>query len=394
MPRRSASTRTAPSFLAGNDAYKMKRAVKFPFMDLSTLAKRKSACEAEIAVNAPNAPTIYLAVVPVTRADDGWLHLGGPGEPLDWLVHMRRFDERQTLDHVADRDGLTPVLLAKVVQAIHASHARAPQRDGAPAATSLRRYLRQNADAYEENPDLFPKERAALLTTRSHELLTRSWELLIERSRRGFVRRCHGDLHLRNIVLLGGEPTLFDAVEFDDAIATGDVLYDLAFLLMDLWERGLRNEANLVLNRYLWASGDDQIDGLAALPIFLSIRAAIRAKVIAASLPHLAQAEREAMAQEARRYFAAAEAFVQPTEPCLIAIGGLSGTGKTTLAAAIASRLGCPPGASTCVAIRAEGDGGGGRDRSVGAGELYSGRLECCLRIVTPKGETRPSDGV
>ena len=209
------------------------------------------------------------------------------------------------------------------------------------------------------------------------------------------MRRCHGDLHLRNIVLLGGEPTLFDAVEFDDAIATGDVLYDLAFLLMDLWERGLRNEANLVLNRYLWASGDDQIDGLAALPIFLSIRAAIRAKVIAASLPHLAQAEREAMAQEARRYFAAAEAFVQPSDPCLVAIGGLSGTGKTTLAAAIGSRLGCPPGA---IHLRSDIErkllAGVRRDRSVGAGELYSGRLECCLRIATPKGETRPSDGV
>lgn len=337
-------THGAVVFLAGDDAYKMKRAVKFPFMDLSTVAKRKSACEAEIAVNAPNAPTIYIGAVPITRTEDG-LHIGGAGEPVEWLVHMRRFDERETLDHVAERGLLAPPLLAKLVPAILASHARAPLRDGAKAAESLRRYLQQNAEAYAESPALFPRERAALLTARSHELLNRSWELLIERGRSGFVRRCHGDLHLRNIVLLDGKPTLFDAVEFDDAIATGDVLYDLAFLLMDLWERGLKDEANLVLNRYLWASGEEQIDGLSALPIFLSIRAAIRAKVIAASLPHLAEDRRETMAEEARRYFATAETFIRPSEPCLIGVGGLSGTGKTTLAGAIASRLGCPPGA-------------------------------------------------
>jgi aminoglycoside phosphotransferase family enzyme/predicted kinase len=337
-------THGAVVFLAGENAYKVKRAVRFPFMDLSTLARRKAACEAEIEVNAADAPTVYLGVVPVNRGKDG-LQLGGAGEPVEWLVHMRRFDERLTLDHVAEREGLPPALLARLVRAILASHARAPLRDGAPAAESLRSYLQQNLGAFSESPELFPKVQVEQLTARSKEMLAGCWELLLERGRAGFVRRCHGDLHLRNIVLLEGEPTLFDAVEFDDAIATGDVLYDLAFLLMDLWERGLKSEANLVLNRYLWGSGEEQLSGLAALPIFLSIRAAIRAKVIAASLPHLADDERQRMAQEAQRYFAAAKTFLEAQKPRLVAVGGLSGTGKTTLAAAIAPNLGRPPGA-------------------------------------------------
>jgi aminoglycoside phosphotransferase family enzyme len=122
--------------------------------------------------------------------------------------------------------------------------------------------------------------------------------LLIARGSAGHVRRCHGDLHLRNIVLLDGEPTLFDAIEFDDAVATGDVLYDLAFLLMDLWEGNLREAGNIVLNRYLWESDEAHVKGLAALP-FLSIRAAIRAKVTAAGLPHIDAAEQERAAAEA-----------------------------------------------------------------------------------------------
>jgi len=337
-------THGAVIFLAGDNAYKLKRAVKFPFMDLSTVAKRKAACEQEILVNAVNAPSIYIGVVPVTRGTDS-LEFAGQGEPVDWLVHMYRFDEKQTLDCISEKEGLPPPLLAKVVGAILASHARAPLRDGVLAAKSLRLYLEQNQKAFRESPELFSEERATRLTRQSEEMLTGCWELLLERGRGGYVRRCHGDLHLRNIVLLNGEPTLFDAVEFDDAIATGDVLYDLAFLLMDLWERGLKSEANLVLNRYLWGSDDEQIKGLAALPIFLSIRAAIRAKVIAATLPHLDAAVRPSAAIEAQQYFSAAEYFLQPYAPGLVAIGGLSGTGKTTLAAAIAPFIGRPPGA-------------------------------------------------
>jgi predicted kinase len=169
-------------------------------------------------------------------------------------------------------------------------------------------------------------------------------ELLDRRRAAGKVRHCHGDLHLRNICLLDGEPTLFDCLEFDETLASIDVLYDLAFLLMDLEHRGLGHFANRVFNRCLDRSEED--DGLAAMPLFLSLRAAIRAHVTATALEHAAHAVAGAkMACDARRYLDLAHRFLQP-QPCrLVAIGGLSGSGKSTLAAGLAPELGLRPGA-------------------------------------------------
>ena len=221
-----------------------------------------------------------------------------------------------------------------------------PLRDGAPAAESLRRYLRQNQEAFAESPELFPRERAQALIARSRDALKDQLGSAARARPAGFVRRCHGDLHLRNLVLLEGEPTLFDAVEFDDAIATGDVLYDLAFLLMDLWERDLKSEANLVLNRYLWGHDEEQIRGLAALPIFLSIRATIRAKVIAASLPHLTGSAREGREGGCFALFRGRGAFLEPAFATLWSrSAGFPGAARAHSAAAIAPFIGRPPGA-------------------------------------------------
>jgi uncharacterized protein len=163
---------------------------------------------------------------------------------------------------------------------------------------------------------------------------------------RGLIRRIHGDLHLGNIVLIEDKPVLFDAVEFSDVVASGDVLYDLAFLLMDLAERGLSQAANIVFNRYLAETGRAQdIDGLAALPFLLSMRAAIRAKVTAARLERTPTAQRVAIAESARRYFTFACRVIAPPKPKFIAIGGLSGTGKSRLACALAAGIGPMPGA-------------------------------------------------
>jgi len=163
--------------------------------------------------------------------------------------------------------------------------------------------------------------------------------LLDRRRMSGKVRRCHGDLHLRNICLFEGKPTLFDCLEFSDALASIDVLYDLAFLLMDLEHRGLTDFANIVLNRYLDLTDED--DGLAAMPLFLSLRAAIRAHVTAAAIDQTTHPEqRSNMAAEAHRYLDLAARLLQPQPRRLIAIGGLSGSGKSTLAAALAATIG------------------------------------------------------
>ncbi len=338
-------THGAAVFLAGTEAYKVKRAVKFPFMDFSTLEKRRSACEAEVTVNGPVAPGIYKGVVALVRQADGSLALGGPGAPVDYAVHMRRFDEHRTLDRVAAEGGLDPALVARLVEAVRASHALAPERPGGPAADALATWIEQNGEAFAEQPDVFPPERAARLVDRSRAEWRRLRPLLVARADAGFVRRCHGDLHLSNIALIDGRPTLFDAIEFDDRIATGDVLYDLAFLVMDCRERGLRREANEILGRYLAGSGERMLEGLAALPLFLSIRAGIRAKVVAAGLSRLGGEDREGALAEVRRYFALAEEVLEPTPPVLLALGGLSGTGKSTVAGLIAADLGRIPGA-------------------------------------------------
>jgi predicted kinase len=169
---------------------------------------------------------------------------------------------------------------------------------------------------------------------------------LRERNGGGFVRRIHGDLHLGNIVLLGGKPVLFDAIEFSDIIASGDILYDLAFLLMDLLERGLGQPANIVLNRYLAESRRiEDLDALAALPLFLSMRAAIRAKVAVARMERADEGKRQEIARTARAYFAFALSAIAPPPPRLVAVGGLSGTGKSKLAQSLAADIGPMPGA-------------------------------------------------
>ncbi|MFO1149005.1 MAG: AAA family ATPase [Alsobacter sp.] len=341
-PPRRFETHGAVVVLAGDTAYKMKRAVRFPFMDFSTLARRKAACEAELAVNGPNAPEIYRDVVPVTRTADG-LALGGPGEPVEWLVRMARFDEARTLDVLASQGPLPDTLLARLVEAVVASHARAPLRETADVPAALGRYLDQNQAAFAADPGLFPANEAAELTSRSRAALANIAELLRRRTAAGQVRRCHGDLHLRNIVMLGDRPVLFDAIEFDEDIATCDLLYDLAFLVMDVWERGRRGEANRVLCRYLWATGAESMEGLPALPFFVSLRAALRAKIEAAEAGQ--DARGRAHAEAAMRYFALAREALRGERPRLVAVGGLSGTGKSTLAAGLAPLLGAPPGA-------------------------------------------------
>ncbi|MBV8439556.1 MAG: AAA family ATPase [Hyphomicrobiales bacterium] len=337
-------TAGAVVFLAGPGVYKVKRAVRFPFMDLSTLEKRHRACEAEIAVNREIAPGIYLDALPIVRKGKT-LAIGGAGEAIEWVTHMRRFDENATLDRIADRDGVPGAIIDKLALAIRRSHAQAPLRDAAAAAHAIETYIEQNDAAFAERPDLFPASKARRLTQDSRLVFAIARPVMLARGAAGFTRRCHGDLHLRNIVLIGGEPTLFDAVEFSDEVASGDVLYDLAFLLMDLEERGLRGAANRILNRYLAPEPPEALGGLAALPLFLSLRAAIRAKVEAAGADRLDGEPRDKALALARRYFDSAAGFLRYVPPRLVAVGGLSGAGKSALAAALAPRLGRAPGA-------------------------------------------------
>ena len=337
-------THGAMVFLAGDRAYKLKRAVHYPYMDFSTVARREAACRAELRVNRRTAPQIYLGVEPVRRRADGTLALGcDEGTVLDWLVVMRRFDQEALFDRMAERDALTPSMIEDLADHIVALHAAADRHTDA-AAETLRQVIRGNLDDLREEPAVFDPETVAMLTAAVHSALDATAQLRRRRAREGLVRHCHGDLHLRNVVLLPDGPTLFDAIEFNESLAIIDVLYDFAFLLVDLDFEGRRGLANRALNRYLAATLD--YDGLAVLPIFLSTRAMIRAKVLSSVAANLGDETAAADQRRlARRYLDLALAYLRPPPPQLVAIGGLSGVGKTTLARGLAPTLGPTPGA-------------------------------------------------
>lgn len=336
-------THAASVFLEGTRALKIKRAVKFPFLDYSTLEKRKAACEEEIRINRPHAPQIYHRVVAITEEPDGSMQIDGSGRPVEYAVDMSRFDESRTLDHLAKAGQFDMDLASAIADAIVASHAAATPADGSAWICSIPALIDGNGSGL-RNGNHLPAAEIEQLARASHAAFTRARSVLVERGRGGLVRRCHGDLHLANIVLIGQQPVLFDAIEFDAQMATVDVLYDLAFTLMDLLRHDQPSAANIVLNRYLAATPLDNLDALSALPLFMSIRAAVRAQVALARLspPHSDQA---GILDEARRYFDLARALIQPPAPLLIAVGGLSGTGKTVLARALAPAVAPQPGA-------------------------------------------------
>lgn len=345
-------THGALIFLAGDRAYKLKRAVKLPYLDFSTVSKRGIACNHEMERNKAAAPGLYIAARPVVRAPSGRLILAVTNDltetdhVVDWVVEMHRFDQDDLFDNLAKQGGLSPELATRLADQIAEHHAEAASHrevDGKDivarvAAQTLLTFfeaggplLLQNVEAYSSSVVAEVNAQTPLLRARAHN---------------GHVRLCHGDLHLRNIVLHQGRPTLFDAIEFDDSIATIDVFYDIAFLIMDLWHRDLRQHANTCFNAYVSkAVPTDDLDGLGALPLFLSIRAAVRAMVAIDKARVEGLGPNAAGADEVKEYFLLARQFLEPVKPVLIAVGGFSGTGKSTLSAALAPEIGRAPGA-------------------------------------------------
>ena len=344
-------THSAVVFLAGQRAYKLKRAVRFDYLDFSTLERRRAMCDAEVRLNRRTAPSVYRGVVAVTREPDGSLALAGRGMAIDSVVEMNRFAQEALFDRLAAAGRLDLGLMPALASSIAQFHMTAESRTDHGGTPGMAWVIDGNAGGFDEyGQGVLDPAMCRRLTENARAELDRHGALLDERRASGFVRQCHGDLHLRNIVLLDGQPTLFDGVEFNDEIACIDVLYDLTFLLMDLWRRRLPRHANTVWNRYLADTGD--LDGIPLLPLFLSCRAAVRAKTSATAARLQDDLTRSRELQElARKYLAMAEDFLRPHRPCLVAIGGFSGTGKSTLAMGLAPSMGAAPGA---VVIRSD----------------------------------------
>lgn len=331
-------------FLAGNRVYKLKRAVKFPYLDYSTPENRRRFCEEEVRVNRRSAPDLYEGVVAITCETNGTYALDGAGEAVDWAVKMRRFDQSALWDALADYGGLSQPMVDMLADRIASFHDAAETRHQTDGHTALDFVIEKENDAELRRfvPAVFMAENVATLSDACRGTLNNLAGLLDARARGGQVRHCHGDMHLGNICQLEDGPVPFDAIEFNADFSDIDVLYDLAFVLMDLIGRGLQDLAAGLFNRYLSATRD--YAGIAAMPLFLALRAAIRAHVTAARTVDIVDSDvRKIPEQQARDFLDLALASLDRPEPRLIAVRGLSGTGKSSLARTISATTGVAP---------------------------------------------------
>lgn len=346
-------THGALIFLVGDVTYKIKKAVKFPYMDFSTLEKRRDICRHEYAINQPQAPEIYLEVVAVTQEEDGTLAFNGNGIAVEWAIKMKRFDQDRILENLPlchlSETGLIRNL-ARTISDFHRTARKITTSDGVKRVALL---IDELMESFDRSQTVLGKEEVSKFSSLARHQLKLASAILTSRGEEGFVRRCHGDLHLGNIVLLEDKPVLFDALEFDEELAITDTLYDLAFLMMDLDQKGLPDVANTVLNRYLFQTGAvEDLEGLRAMPLFLAIRAGVRAMVSLDRAGQTSGALAQQEIQMARRYFSSALSYLIPPKPVLIAVGGFSGTGKTTLAERLAGT--CFPHAPGLVHLRSD----------------------------------------
>jgi aminoglycoside phosphotransferase family enzyme/predicted kinase len=337
-------THASIAFLAGAFAYKVKRAVKYPYLDYSTIERRKEMCERDLVVNRRAAPQIYQDARPVIRGTDGRLRFGfrnEAGQAIDWVVVMQRFDQECLVGNLCAAGRFTIEMARKLGQVVADFHLTAEQTRDRGGASAIARVLDENASILAGSVAV-ERSKADRLDQEARTAFSRLEALLDNRRTKGFVRRCHGDLHLDNICVLDGAPVLIDAIEFNDDFACIDVLFDLAFPIMELGRRGLRAHANALLNRYIECTGD--YDGLAALPLFMCCRAGIRAHVA------LARGEIDggpggSDLHDAGALLDSAVGALDDGTPRLVAVGGVSGAGKSTLAYGLAPLLEPPPGA-------------------------------------------------
>ena len=329
--------------LAGDYAYKIKKPVNLGFLDFSTLAARRHYCEEELRLNRRTAPALYLDVLAIGGSESAPV-IGGGGAPIEYALRMRRFDQDDLLDRMARRGALTPQHIDALARGLAAFHAQIERAGSGEAYGSPERILAPALQNFEQMlPLVSAKADIALLarlrdwSVREHAALA---AVFAARKRDGWVRECHGDLHLGNIALLAGVPTPFDGIEFNPDFRWIDVMNEIAFLVMDLLDHGLPRLAFRFLNAYLEFTGD--YAGLRVLRFYLVYRALVRAKVscLRAHQAGIVAHEKSEVEREYRRHLHLAERLAAPAHAAMLIMHGLSGSGKTTIAQNLLEALG------------------------------------------------------
>jgi hypothetical protein len=331
--------------LAGGAAYKLKKAVDLGFLDFRALARREFFCREELRLNRRTAPELYLDVQPLAGPAAA-PRLGGDGERLDWVLCMRAFDQAGLWDRLAAAGRLQPAqvdALAEALAGLHRGAEVAAADDPVGRADAVRVLLRDSLHTLDRLCGA-PAERARLQALQGWEAeaFARLRPVFDERAAAGFVRECHGDLHLGNVAEVDGRTRMFDALEFDRALRFSDVASDVAFLAMDLHAHRLPRLAHRFVDAWLGRSGD--AGGLRVLRWYAVHRALVRAKVAALRAEQLGAAggppARRAQVQALDRYLEVAVAESRPAAPWLLLTHGLPGSGKTLLTHSLLELIG------------------------------------------------------
>ncbi len=328
--------------LCGPYAYKIKKALDLGFLDFTTLKKRRFYCEEELRLNSRLAPQLYLEVVPITGTAQQ-PKLGGPGKALEYCVKMRRFPQEALLGDMVEHNLLEDKHIDQIIRQVAEFHMGVstaskdvfygdPEHVHAPALENFGQ-IRERTD------DSRHVAWVGLLERWTNREYQRNYRQFALRKQQGFVRECHGDMHLGNMAMIENVPVIFDGIEFNPDLYWIDVMSEVAFLFMDLEDHGKRKFAFLFLNGYLELTGD--YSGLRVLRYYLAYRAAVRAKIAGIRITQCLEPEAQSLSlREFERYLQLALSYTQPQSPLLLITHGLSGSGKSTLSAPLAEHMG------------------------------------------------------
>jgi uncharacterized protein len=329
--------------LTGEFVYKVKKPVNFGFLDFSTLEKRQHFCQEELRLNQRGAAELYLEVLPISQTDEQF-QFGGNGEVVEYAVKMQQFPQDALLSNLFEQGKLTEEILLELAKVLAEFHLQAPTNDYVRSFGEIPQIRASIDENYEQTEKYIggPQTQPQFDETRQYtdRFFAEQQALFANRIAQDWIRECHGDVHLRNICLWQDRLWLFDCIEFNEPFRFVDVMFDVAYIIMDLDVRQRSDLSNLFLNAYVEQTGD--WEGLSVLPLYASRQSYVRAKVTSFMLdnPSLSDAERQQATESAAQYYTLAWKYTRASQGQLILMSGLSGSGKTTVARQLAKQIG------------------------------------------------------